>query len=280
MHRSTCASFTLSSNSSHSLSQLAKYLFCQYLHLFTVYLKTFVVSLQQLKHALGPDKPGLPGNGRVSWCRWAASHTLSDRGCDCGRSVKWFSVAALRVDKTGQMNGILILNLTFIIIHTSYVYIVSVDEIWILKKYYDNISNFLEKLCLSLGNDNPCSYIWLYSVCFYRHSFWGFMCSEHLIILQYDFYFFTNTCQIFSQMVIRWRVWTLSACRPSRLQMGPLHTSNMTPKLHFQMDRSWTARWSSWKMALLPTCSMCQCLKQVKQKKNCSILGQRNQYSC
>lgn len=41
--------------------------------------------LQQLKHALGPDKPGLPGNGRVSWCRWAAGHTLSSRGCDSGR---------------------------------------------------------------------------------------------------------------------------------------------------------------------------------------------------
>lgn len=43
------------------------------------------VSLQQLKHALGPDKPGLPGNGRVSRCRRAAGHSLSDRGCDCGR---------------------------------------------------------------------------------------------------------------------------------------------------------------------------------------------------
>lgn len=51
------------------------------------FLIVCVVLLQQLKHALGPDKPGIAGNGRVSWCRWAASHALSDRGRDCCRSV-------------------------------------------------------------------------------------------------------------------------------------------------------------------------------------------------
>ncbi len=68
------------------------------------------------------------------------------------------------------------------------------------------------------------------------------------------------------QMVIRWTAWTQWAYRPSLLQMDPPHTSNMTPKLRFQTDRSWTDRWSSWRMALLPTFSMCRCLKQVKHK--------------
>lgn len=66
-----------------------------FLGLYPVFLSVFhyswlnvcVVWLQQLKHALGPDKPGLAGNGRVSWCRWAAGHTLSDGGGDCCRSV-------------------------------------------------------------------------------------------------------------------------------------------------------------------------------------------------
>lgn len=51
-----------------------------------------VLWLQQLKHALGPDKPGLAGNGRVSWCRWAAGHALSDRGGDRCRSVNLQSI--------------------------------------------------------------------------------------------------------------------------------------------------------------------------------------------
>lgn len=40
------------------------------------------VCLQQLKDALGPDKPRLAGNGGVSRCGRAAGHALPDGGGD------------------------------------------------------------------------------------------------------------------------------------------------------------------------------------------------------
>lgn len=66
-----------------------------------------------------------------------------------------------------------------------------------------------------------------------------------------------------SQTLTRWRAWTPSACRPSPSLMAPRHTSSTTPRPPSLTDRSWTARWSSWRMARPPTSSTCPCLKQV-----------------
>lgn len=90
------------------------------------------------------------------------------------------------------------------------------------------------------------------------------MCNERWRFLHYDLLSQANIyLQLFSQMAIRWRAWTQSACRLSLLQMVPLPTFSMIPKPPFQMDRSWMARWSSWRMALLLMFSMCLCQKQV-----------------